>query len=173
LRRIGTVGDLKRLTLIRHAKSSWKDAEIGDFDRPLNARGERDAPHMGRRIAACAKPPQLLVSSPARRAARTAELIAARLGGPRLEYERALYLATPEQMLDVIRGLDDSVRHAALVGHNPGTTELAEQLSGAEVGNVPTCGVVRLRLDIDAWSEAEPGCAEIEDFDYPKREAES
>jgi phosphohistidine phosphatase len=169
LRRLGTVDGLRRLTLIRHAKSSWKDAEIGDFDRPLNARGERDAPRMGRRIADAAKPPELLVSSPARRAARTAELIAGQLDGARLELERALYLATPEQMLDVIRGLDAAVRHAALVGHNPGTTELVEQLSGAEVGNVPTCGVVRLRLGIDAWNEVEPGCGEIEDFDYPKR----
>ena len=169
------MGGLKRLTLIRHAKSSWKDAGIADFERPLNARGERDAPRMGHRIADSGKPPELLVASPARRAARTAELIAERLGAraPRIEYERALYLATPEQMLDVIRGLDAAVRHAALVGHNPGTTELVEQLSGAEVGNVPTCGVVRLRLGIDAWSEAEPGCGEIEDFDYPKREADS
>jgi phosphohistidine phosphatase len=169
------VGGLKRLTLIRHAKSSWKDAGIADFERTLNERGERDAPRMGRRIADAGKPPELLLASPARRAARTAELIAERLGAraPRVEYERALYLATPDQLLDVIRGLDDDVRHAALVGHNPGLTELAEQLTGAEIGNVPTCGVVRLRLAVHAWGEVEPGCAEIEDFDYPKREAES
>jgi len=169
------VGGLKRLSLIRHAKSSWKDAGIGDFDRPLNARGERDAPRMGRRIAASGERPELFVSSPAQRAARTAELIVRELGkrAPRLELERALYLASPEQMLELIRGLEAAVRHAALVGHNPGTTELVELLSGAEVGNVPTCGVVRLRLGIEAWSEAGPGCAEVEDFDYPKREAEA
>lgn len=162
---------MRRLTLIRHAKSSHQDPGLDDFDRPLNARGRRDAPEMGRRLAAANARPDLIVSSPAERAARTSEAIAEPLGyaASRIVFDRALYLASSGGMLEVTRALDDGSPHAALVGHNPGLTEFVNVLSDAAIENVPTSGIVRLELDVDHWREAGPGCAKLIDFDYPKR----
>ena len=162
---------MKRLTLVRHAKSSHKDPGLGDFDRPLGARGRRDAPRMGKRMARADARPDLIVSSPAVRAARTAEAIAGPLGVPasRIVYERELYLADTAQMLEVVRALDDAASHVVLVGHNPGITDFANALAEADIENVPTCGVVRLELDVERWSEVAFGGAALGEFDYPKR----
>ena len=163
---------MKLLTLIRHAKSSWKNAGMDDFDRPLNDRGERDAPRMGKRLSRAAGAPDLILSSSAQRAARTARVIAEQLGSDPAEIvlDRALYLASPAQMLDTLRALAPDLEHAALVAHNPGVTDLINALAEVRIDNVPTCGIARLRLDIDRWNELEFGCAELQDFDYPKRD---
>jgi len=162
---------MRRLTLIRHAKSSHRDPGVDDFDRPLNARGRRDAREMGRRLAAANVRPDLIVSSPAERAARTCEAIAEQLGyaASRIVFDRALYLASSGGMLEVTRALDEGSRHVTLVGHNPGLTEFVNVLADTAIENVPTAGIVRLELDVDDWREAGPACAELIDFDYPKR----
>ena len=163
---------MKLLTLIRHAKSSWRDSDLPDFERPPNKRGRRDAPLMAKRLAASGQLPELLISSPAERAATTAGVMAAALGWEKehIVWERSLYLASTGQLLDAVLGLDDGIGHAALVGHNPGITNLADVLADARIDNVPTCGVVRLRLAIESWREARYGCGTVIDFDYPKRE---
>jgi phosphohistidine phosphatase len=163
---------MKLLTLIRHAKSSWKDGDLSDFERPLNARGKRDAPVMGKRLAAVAPPPDLMLASPAARARHTAELIAAEAGLEAvLRFEKGLYLASPGQMLSLAQDQDDSIEHLALVAHNPGTTDLANILADANIQNVPTCGIVRIELQIGCWRDAAPGRAHVVAFDYPKRSA--
>ena len=163
---------MKLLTLIRHAKSSWKDPGREDFDRPLNKRGKRDAPDMGQRLARGGAIPELIVSSSARRAADTAREIAAQLGSGAVElvFEPGLYLASAGQLLDAVRGVDEHVEHAALVAHNPGITDLVNALTDVRVDNVPTCGIARLRLEVERWSDAEFGRGQLLDFDYPKRE---
>jgi phosphohistidine phosphatase len=163
---------MKLLTLIRHAKSSWKHPGLADIERPLNARGRRDAPAMGRRLAAVEPAPDLILASPAERAASPAGAIAAAIGigADAVSLQRALYMATPKEMLRAIRGVDAHLLHLALVGHNPGITDLSEALADARFENVPTCGIVRLRLAIDTWPEACEGCGTLLDFDYPKRE---
>jgi phosphohistidine phosphatase len=162
---------LKLLTLIRHAKSSWKREDLTDFERPLNDRGERDAPRMGERLAAEGVRPERIVSSSAVRAEQTARKIAEALGlePDVLVLERSLYLASPAGLLETVRGLDAGLEHAALVAHNPGITDFVNRLANVRIDNVPTCGIARLRLEIDRWSDAEEGCAELIDFDYPKR----
>jgi phosphohistidine phosphatase len=163
---------MKLLTLIRHAKSSWADGDLSDFERPLNARGERDAPVMGKRLAAVVPPPDLVLASPAARARRTAELIAAEAGlEASLSFEQTLYLASPDQMLGVAQDQDDSISHLVLVSHNPGTTDLANILADANIQNVPTCGTVRMQLEVDRWRDAAPGRARVLAFDYPKKGA--
>jgi len=160
----------KLLTVIRHAKSGSSGPGTDDFDRPLNRRGRRDAPEMGRRIAEWPDPPSLFVASPARRAAETAEAIAARLEpAPEIAWDRALYLAAADTLLDTVFGLDPGHAHAALLGHNPGITDFVNRLANADIENVPTCGVVRLEFTIDDWRRAQPGRARLIDFDYPKR----
>lgn len=162
---------MKLLTLIRHAKSSWKDASLADFDRPLNGRGRRDAPRMAKRLAAVAPAPQQLLSSPAVRAAATARAMAEALGQPEewIRYSRSLYLASAGQLLAAVQEIDDGVDHAALVGHNPGLTELAELLTDAGIENVPTCGIARIELPVERWRDAEPGRGRLLDLDSPKR----
>ncbi len=163
---------MKLLTLIRHAKSSWKQAGMDDFERPLNKRGERDAPRMGKRLSRAGCRPDVIVSSPARRAIRTAQLIAEQLGGDPagVELWSDLYLASPAQLLDTVYALDPRVEHAALVAHNPGITDFVNALAGTHIDDVPTGGIARLRLDIERWSEAKERCAELLEFDYPKRD---
>jgi phosphohistidine phosphatase len=163
---------VKQLLLIRHAKSSWKQAGMADFDRPLNPRGERDAPNMGERLSRAGVAPDVIVSSTARRAADTARVFAEQLGHDPAELvlDSELYLASPPELLEAVRRLEPRVEHAALVAHNPGITDFVNALAGTYIDNVPTCGVARLRLDIEEWRNADAGCAELVEFDYPKRD---
>ena len=162
---------MKLLTLIRHAKSSWKRVDLTDFERPLNHRGERDAPRMGERLAAEGVKPERIVSSSAVRAEQTARKIAEAIAlePEALQLDRSLYLASPVDLLETVRGLDAALEHVALVAHNPGITDFVNRLANTRIDNVPTCGIARLRLEIDRWSDAEEGCAALVDFDYPKR----
>ena len=159
------------LTLVRHAKSSWKDPLLDDFDRPLNKRGRQNAPSMGRRLAAAGYRPDLIISSPARRARETAQLIAEELAvaeeAPIL-YEPGIYGANETELLGIIRNFDDSCYEVALVGHNPGLTELASLLAACRIENIVTCGVVRLELDLPAWRQARAQCGRMLFYDYPK-----
>ncbi len=163
----------RRLTLLRHAKSSWKDPSLDDFDRPLNQRGERDAPVMGRRLRARGARPSLFLTSKARRARRTARLIAREIGYPLefLQGEDALYLASPDQIIDLLARQDDSFHDILLCGHNPGLTDLAVRLSGLPIDNVPTCGIVALEGELPRWQDLHERRLELVYFDYPKKSA--
>src|SRR5579863_6516167 len=117
----------RRLVLVRHAKSSWDYAELSDFERPLNARGRRDAPLMARRLAAVLKPPLRLISSPALRAITTAHAFAEALGQRHedVRLEPRIYEATPAALLSLVQQLDDADAQVLLFGHNPGFSDLA------------------------------------------------
>lgn len=163
---------MKRLILVRHAKSSWADPGMEDIDRPLNERGKRDAPEMARRLRARGERPDLIVSSPARRARSTARRMADELGIARedVSIEDALYEASVDTWLRVIAALPPAADAVLMVGHNPTLTELGHALCRAvRIDNIPTCGVLRLDYGLRSWA-AVPG-AEPSDwsFDYPKR----
>ncbi len=162
---------MKRLYLVRHAKSSWKDATLEDFDRPLNKRGQRDAPFMGKRLKFYKVSPDLIMSSPAKRAAKTAKVIAEEIGFPKKQivYEDAIYEAGVKSLLRVIREINDSASQVLLFGHNPGLTMLAEYLSDAVIDNIPTCGVFCLDFNVTSWENVEEGKGTIVFFDYPKK----
>jgi len=160
----------KRITLLRHAKSSWKDASLADRDRPLNRRGNKSAPDMGKRLAELGVRPSLLLTSPAKRARETARLIARELNYP-LEFiqsESELYLATPETILQVVARQDNGFNDVMLFGHNPGITELANRLGDRNIDNVPTCGMVGIELDVKEWTEIVAADGKTVFFDYPK-----
>ena len=161
---------MKTLTLVRHAKSSWKDTSLSDRDRPLNKRGERDAPEMGRRIAAAGIRPSLIVSSPAVRAWTTARIIADKIGYPRefLQRDKRLYLASVNGILDVIVGQDTAFNSLMIVGHNPGFTDFANYLVPGLTNNIPTAGVVSVQLDTDDWSLYDRPGVELLLYDFPK-----
>ena len=160
----------KRITLLRHAKSSWKDASLADRDRPLNRRGNKTAPDMGKRLAELGVRPSLLLTSPAKRTRETARLIARELNYP-LEFiqsESELYLATPETILQVVARQDNGFNDVMLFGHNPGITELANRLGDRNIDNVPTCGMVGIELDVKEWTEIVAADGKTVFFDYPK-----
>jgi phosphohistidine phosphatase len=166
---------LKRLTLLRHAKSSWKDGDLADIDRPLNKRGESDAPMMGRRLLARGARPSMILTSPAKRARRTARLIAREIGYPIefLQREDELYLADPDTILAVLARLENSFNDVIVCGHNPGLTELANRLTGAGIDNIPTCGLVAMEADVRDWSALARGHCNLVFFDYPRLRGES
>lgn len=156
---------------MRHAKSSWSDPKIADFDRPLNKRGQRDAPFMGQWIASHLPTPDRVVSSPARRARETAEAVVAalRLTPSTLIWEPRLYAAGRLPLLAVIREQPDSAGHVLLVAHNPGLTDLANALCNDNLENLPTAAVYSLDLPLDHWTETRFGIGVRRAFVTPKQ----
>ncbi len=140
----------KQLILIRHAKSSWNQPNLSDFDRPLNERGERDAPVMGKRLLERGIRPNALVSSPAKRAFSTACVIAEALGFPpqQIRTEPRIYEATVGTLLAIIQALENRHQQVLLFGHNPSMSELSRYLSGESLEELPTCGVFALQFTL-------------------------
>jgi phosphohistidine phosphatase len=162
---------MKILTLVRHAKSSWKYADLDDLDRPLNRRGQRDAPLMGDVMAARGCRPDAVFTSPALRALRTAEVIAAAIGYPqqRIVLDGRLYHADSDDLLEVVKSMDAPIGWVVCVGHNPGLTDLANHLGRQRFDNVPTCGVVEMRFDSDRWVDVDRTAPQGVDFEFPKK----
>ena len=162
---------MKRLTLVRHAKSDWSLPGQDDWDRPLNKRGQRDAPEMARRLRSRRLKPDLILSSPAVRALSTAAVMARELKVPaaHVMQDERLYLASPADLLAVVRERGGAARHVMVFGHNPGITECANHLStGEHIDNLPTCGVFTALFDVAAWSELGWDSGREVEFDYPK-----
>lgn len=160
------------LYLLRHAKSSWADASVGDRDRGLNKRGQRDAPRMGRALAEVMEP-QAACVSPARRAQLT--LGGLQDGWPELQAcehrtEEALYTFSADQLVAFIRGQDESSDSLFLIGHNPGLTDLVNWVCGVTViANLPTAGFAHLSLAISSWSKLDGGCGRLHTRLAPKK----
>lgn len=161
---------MKTLFLLRHAKSSWDDPGLKDFERPLADRGLNDAPFMAQRFLQRDKSVQCIISSPAMRAKTTAKLFAKNIKFPvdEITSNPELYFAGASMFLKAASLVDDHYDSAMLVGHNPAITEFANEMSGADIDNIPTCGLVELSLPIEQWSDIELGNATLVDFDYPK-----
>lgn len=139
------------LVLVRHAKSDWGDPSLDDHDRPLNDRGRRDAPRMARRLADTGFRPETIVSSTALRARTTAEAFGAEYGVA-VDLEPDLYGAPPQTLLD--QAARTRARAVIVVAHDPGMTDLAEQLSSGGIGHMPTCAVATFIWDEDDWDVA-------------------
>lgn len=163
---------MKTLYLVRHAKSSWDHPTLDDFERPLNKRGERDAPHMAKRLKEKRVVLDLLLTSPAERASSTARYFAKILLVPDslLTTDKKLYHASPETLLTIIRQLKDSATTVMVVGHNPGFTDFANLLLHEHIVNIPTSGIVACTIAIQRWGEVEPGLGKMLFYDYPKNQ---
>jgi phosphohistidine phosphatase len=162
---------MRRLTLVRHAKSDWSLPGQADWDRPLNRRGQKDAPEMARRLRERRLKPDRILSSPAVRAIMTAAVMARELKVPasHVSQEERLYLASPADLLHVIRELGGDAKHLMVFGHNPGLTEFANRLSADEhIDNIPTCGTFTALYDVRDWAELDWHTAQEAEFDYPK-----
>ena len=163
---------MKRLTLVRHAKSDWSLPEQRDWDRPLNKRGQQDAPEMGRRLRQRKLTPDLILTSPAVRALATATIIARELRFPseRMQQDERLYLSSAEDMLAVIREFGGEARHLMVVGHNPGITEFADRIADdRRIDHMPTCAVVSGLVNLRDWRDLAWQTAIEVELDYPKK----
>ncbi|HYG51129.1 MAG TPA: histidine phosphatase family protein [Flavobacteriales bacterium] len=163
------------LFLVRHAKSSWANPGQADFDRPLNDRGEKNAPFMGKKLVEKGENPQLLVSSTAKRAFTTAKYIAKELGYEKEKIVKRdeLYHATVSTWLREVSALDSKHKTVMMFGHNNGITEFANYLCDAGIDNIPTCGIVKVKFDFDDWKMVSKGAGELVYFDFPKRYKEN
>jgi phosphohistidine phosphatase len=163
---------VKTLYIIRHAKSSWADPNQDDFDRSLNDRGKRDAPRMGKRLKEKDVHPDLMLTSPAKRAFSTAKRIGKVLkyNKDKIKADKRLYHADEETILSVVRELKDKLTTVMVFGHNPGLTDFVNSFQSGEldIDNIPTCGIVAFELNIESWKDAAWGKGKILFFDYPK-----
>ncbi|HLL75148.1 MAG TPA: histidine phosphatase family protein [Pyrinomonadaceae bacterium] len=144
---------MKTLLLLRHAKSSWKVADQPDFERPLNGRGEKSAPLMGRYLRKQKIEPNLILCSPAERARQTAALFTEAAGlDSELRYDERIYEASALRLLEVVAQADESADTVLLVGHNPGFEELLSLLTG-EVRLMPTASLAKIDMSVDKWGK--------------------
>ncbi|HET8674545.1 MAG TPA: histidine phosphatase family protein [Blastocatellia bacterium] len=160
---------MKTLLLLRHAKSSWDDVALRDFERPLADRGKRDAPRMGEELKLRAPLPDLIISSPAARARQTTQAVV-EAGGltARLEFNDSIYGATSAELMRLIRRLEDGVNCALMVGHNPGFEELVSRLTGSDE-RMPTAALACIEFQIDHWNDLEDGAGRLIWLLTPKR----
>jgi len=162
----------KQLLLVRHGKSDWGNLDLKDFDRPLNKRGKENAPEMAERLVNRGFHFNLMVSSPAKRAKSTAKFFAEAYDVDDIQYEESIYEANTTALLKVVNGLDDNADTVVMFGHNPGFTELANELSDADIYNIPTAGMVLMSFPFDSWKMVSKGTGDLVFFDYPKNSDE-
>lgn len=161
---------MKTLCLIRHAKSSWDYPDLDDFDRPLNKRGRKDAPKMGKILKEKTGAPDLILSSPALRALKTAVIIGKETGyADDIRVNPAIYHSGASGLWKIIRSVPAGIEKLYLFGHNPEFTELANQLTSQVIDNLPTCGIFCVQWNVDSWAGVRKGEGLCLFFDYPKK----
>jgi phosphohistidine phosphatase len=159
---------MKTIYLLRHAKSSWENADLADFDRPLNRRGLENAPAVGGKIYENKFRIDSIISSPAKRAKHTAILVreAAQIESP-IRFEERIYEASPQSLLKVASETGDDKISLLLVGHNPGLEGFIKLLTG-ETREMPTAALAVIYLKIGRWNEIKAGCGELQTLITPK-----
>lgn len=161
---------MKTLLLVRHAKSSWDNLTLSDFDRPLNGRGKEDAPQMATRIKDKKIKIDLFISSPAKRAKKTAMIFMGIYDENKknLILIPSLYEASVQNFYNTIEIIDDKYNNIALFSHNPGITEFANSLTDYTTDNMPTSSVFAVSIQIKKWGEFKNADKELLFFDFPK-----
>ncbi len=162
---------MKILYLVRHAKSSWKYPTLDDFERPLNKRGRKNAPLMGKILKKLDAKPDLIISSPAARASMTARIISDQMNYPleKIRYDESVYAASENELLHIIAEIDDQVTKAMLISHNPGLTSLANLAGDSPISNIPTSGVCCIELSISSWANIWKHRGKVKFFEFPKK----
>jgi phosphohistidine phosphatase len=161
---------MKQLFLIRHAKSDWNAPSTGDFDRPLNDRGKRDAPIMAQRLLHKKIRIDAFIASPAKRAKKTASIFVKKykMDKDEIIFKEELYAAASSTFYDVITNVNDKFDSIALFSHNPGITDFANSLTDTRIDNIPTCGIFAVKIKAKHWSQFKEAEKEFWFADYPK-----
>ncbi len=162
---------MKTLVLVRHAKSSWKDASLADIDRPLNKRGKRDAPVMASTFADRDIDIELVICSPSKRTRRTAKIFCGEIGYQwhHVSVDKRIYEASATEILAVIKRIDDGIDSVMVFGHNPGLTDVVNRFAPYEIANIPTCGIATMEFAETRWKKLIKAQPVDFDFDYPKK----
>ena len=162
---------MKYLFLTRHAKSSWSNPGLADIDRPLNERGKKAAPFMGKLIMDKGEKPELLISSPAYRAFSTAKAFGEAMGLVENDIiiDRTIYGSGTKQLLKLVQNQNDLYESIMLFGHNPTFTSFVNLLTGSNIMNVVTCGVVRIDFEFSFWTDIDFGSGRLTYYEYPKK----
>ncbi len=161
---------MKTVVIMRHAKSSWSNSDLSDFDRPLNERGTIDASKMGQRLAEHKIIPDLIVCSSAKRTMKTAQAVAKKIGYPKgkiLDEER-LYGADFSMIISRIKLLPETAKTVLYVGHNPGITNAVNVLGNASIDNMPTAAIACYKFKVNSWTDILPSMGIIEFLEFPK-----
>lgn len=163
---------LKTLILVRHAKSSWHDLSISDFDRKLDDRGKRDAPVMASRLLHADIKIDAFVSSPAKRAVKTAKIFMKTYDAAKdlLTLQPKIYEASLQTLMTIIEDLDNRWSNVALFGHNPGISDLANYFKGHNMISMPTCAFFGVKFDVDKWEEFRIAEPQYFLYDFPKNQ---
>jgi phosphohistidine phosphatase len=160
---------MKELVLIRHAKSSWKDETLIDFDRPLNKRGKENAPKMAKFLKRIVENPDLIISSPSKRTRLTLEYFLKEFSCEKeIIFEDKIYETPFLNLLGVLKNIDSENNLVFLIGHNPALNNLADFLLGGFSENIPTSGILKINLDLISWNKIDRKCGELDFFYYPK-----
>ena len=161
---------LKTIYIIRHAKSSWAELGVRDFDRVLDLRGHNDAPRMAKILKSEGARPDLIVSSPAMRAKTTASYFSKEFGfdEQQIDYQNDIYEAMDSDIFDVVRDLPNSANIVFLFGHNPSLTFFTNHFNDNPIDNLPTCGIVRIDVKTDDWAKFNERTAKVNGLWYPK-----
>lgn len=160
---------MKELILIRHAKSSWSNPLLDDFERPLNKRGKKNAPFMAKVLRQKGLTPDLIISSPSIRTKQTLDYFIQEFDYKgEIIFEESIYEAPFENLLKVIKNIDDKYKTIFLFGHNPGLNDIVDFLIGNFEENIPTSGVLKLNFDIKKWENLKEKIGILEFFIYPK-----
>lgn len=161
---------MKTLYIIRHAKSSWDNPALDDFDRPLNERGKKNTERMSEVLKKLLIYPDLVISSPAVRAFSTAKKMAENLNYPKEKIvpDISIYEAGIPDLLQVVNNISDQFNEVFLFGHNPGLTDFANYLCGAQIASIPTLGIVQISFPYDSWKLISHDTGELKLFDFPK-----
>lgn len=161
---------MKSLLIVRHAKSSWDVTSLEDIDRPLNERGKHDAPEMAKRLVKEKIKIDAFISSPAKRAKKTAQLFIHEFKRSKDEiiYIDELYNAQTADFYKVLSSVDEAWQAVAVFSHNPGITDFANSLTSVQIDNIPTCGIFAVKIDIEKWEDFEKAPKEFWFFNYPK-----
>ena len=161
---------MKTLYILRHAKSSWDDPDLADFDRPLNGRGKTAAPFMGEVMRRKGWMPEVILSSPAVRARETARR--AKKGGDLeadIKHDERIYEASPQTLRQVASEIEDGADSAMIVGHNPGMEGLVRFLTG-KAESMPTAALAVIELDLDSWKDIDAKSGKLKKIIRPKDE---
>ncbi len=163
---------MKKLFIVRHAKSSWAFENLSDHDRPLNARGKIDAPDMAQRLQKAGFKPHLILTSSARRALDTARIFAETLHVSEANFKITpdLYHAGADKILKILGKLHENEKNVMLFGHNPGLTDLANQIGSFQLANLPTCGIYAVSFT-EYWDKIGTSEGKLVLYDFPKNKS--
>ena len=160
---------MKRLILIRHSKSSWKDHSLTDFNRPLNKRGKSDGPLMANYLKSKINKIDYLHSSSSIRTFETSKYFIEKIQYGKVEYDESLYHSSASSILHLISNYSENYQSAMIIAHNPGLTNLINKLTNISLDNLPTTGLAKIDFNCNFWGDISFNNSRLVDLRFPKQ----